>query len=314
MLTYRPFIKPLAVKEDYQVDVLRLDQLHPEVGGNKWFKLKYNLECAKSQGHTTILTFGGAFSNHIAATAAACQLAVMSCVGIIRGEETNRTNPTLLKAEAAGMRLHFVSRTQYNQKETPEFKQYLLQQFGPHYLIPEGGNNGEGLKGCMEIVPPNSDYDYILCACGTATTFAGILASAKSNQKVIGISVLKGENTLPAKAQKLVRAAFPSKLVKIDGNEELEKEKILQSCITNAYCFNGYARFHQDLLCFKTAFEEKSSIPLDHVYTAKLFYAAMDLIAKRKFKIGSKMLIIHSGGLQGNRGFEEAHPGSQIRN
>jgi 1-aminocyclopropane-1-carboxylate deaminase len=306
LLTYNPVINKIEIaNSNYQVDVLRLDQLHPEISGNKWFKLKYNLQKAQELGHNTILTFGGAFSNHIAATAAACKLAGLKSIAVIRGEETEALNSTLLKAREDGMQFYFVNREAYKKKQEAFFLEDLLKRFGPHYLIPEGGNNEEGLKGCMEILPPGAPYDYILCACGTATTFAGILASAKSSQTVIGISVLKGENALPEQATELLKQALPGSTYSIRGNEELEKQKIENSCITNNYCFNGYAGFDHRLVTFKNQIEKQYGIPLDHVYTIKLFYALFDLVEKQKFKPNARILVVHSGGLQGNAGFEK---------
>ncbi len=305
MLNYNPAITTIEIaNSDYQVEVLRLDQLHPEISGNKWFKLNYNLQKAKQQGHDTILTFGGAFSNHIAATAAACRLFGMRSIGVIRGEKTDALNATLSGAKDKGMCLHFVDRSTYKRKEEPAFHEELLTQFGQHYLIPEGGNNAEGMKGCMEILTPALDHDYVLCACGTATTYAGILASASPSQTVIGISVLKGENELPEQAISLLKSAVPFFSRAIRGDEALEEKPIESSCISGNYCFNGYAGFNAQLAAFKSAFEKAQGIPLDHVYTVKLFYALVDLIDNKKFRPGSRILVVHSGGLQGNAGFE----------
>lgn len=333
MLAYSPIIQMINLRSNYQVDVLRLDLLHQEISGNKWFKLKHNLKKAIAEKHNLIITFGGAFSNHIAATAAACKLFNIKCVGVIRGEEhsstsLDATNPTLQKAKENGMQLHFVSRELYAQKNDEAFKKYLHETFGAHYLIPEGGNNVEGALGCMEILATNFtnntnsvgdnscnsrlSHDYILCACGTGTTFAGILASAKPNQSVIGMSVLKGGNKLPEETENLLQQVFPDKKLKVFGNEALEKPIIENSCISNTYCFSGYAKFDKTLIDFKKEFEREHNIPLDYVYTNKLFFAAFDLMKKNKFKSNSKILIIHSGGLQGNKGFEKRYKLSDL--
>lgn len=318
MLHYSPIIQSLQLNLNYQVDVLRLDLLHQEISGNKWFKLKHNLLKAVVENHNLIITFGGAFSNHIAATAAACKLFNIKCVGIIRGEEQN--NPTLEQAKQNGMQLHFVSREFYSQKNEIAFKNYLTEKFGAHYLIPEGGNNVEGVLGCMEIAATNftndtnyvgenswQTYDYIFCACGTGTTFAGILASAKPNQTVIGISVLKGEHKLPQETENLLQEIFPERNLKVFGNEAVEKNNIENHCIINQYAFSGYAKFDKALIDFKNEFEREQKIPLDYVYTNKLFFAAFDLMKQNKLKANSKILIVHSGGLQGNKGFEERY-------
>ena len=258
------------------VSVLRLDLIHPEISGNKWFKLKYNLEEAKRLGHDTILTYGGAFSNHIHATAVACKQTGFKSIGIIRGEKSSLTNHTLSDAAANGMKLFFVSREDYNQKNNPEYIKSLTEKFGKFYLVPEGGDNELGMKGCEEILPPENDFEMIMCACGTGTTFRGISNSLKPFQKIIGISVLKGTGELNSLAG-----------------------------VNPDYHFGGYAKHTNELLEFKKNFETQNHIPLDYVYTSKLFYAANDLI--NSGKLGGKILIVHSGGLQGNRGYEDRY-------
>ncbi len=285
------------------MEVLRLDLLHPEVSGNKWFKLKLNLEKARAKKIKTVITFGGAFSNHIAATAAACRIAGLNAVGIIRGEETAELNSTLNKAKSNGMKLHFADRITYSQKENQAFKNFLNDTFGPHLLIPEGGNNKEGVLGCTEILKPDWNYNHVLCACGTGTTYAGIVGSSAPSMVVTGINVLKGKNDLPAQSENMISRVF-NKDIKIAGNSELENSTLENSCITNNYCFKGYAKFDTSLIEFKNRFESLHQIPLDHVYTSKLFYALFDLAGKKKFSPDSRILVIHSGGLQGNEGFE----------
>lgn len=304
MFNYEPIIKTLPLDSDYQLDVLRLDLLHPEVSGNKWFKLKYNIASAILQNKKTIITFGGAFSNHLAATAAYCQLTDLKSIGIIRGEETQELNVTLLKAKTNGMHLHFVNREFYSKKNDAEMELYLLEKFGEHYLIPEGGNNVEGIKGCMEILHPNWDYEYVICACGTATTYAGLVLGAKPHQMVVGISVLKGENKLVSETNELLHKVSPNNKIVIHSNEEVNKDCIATNCIINNYCFSGYAKFDKALYEFKNKFESENAIPLDYIYTNKLFYAVFDLIKNKKFSPKAKLLVVHSGGLQGNQGFE----------
>lgn len=306
MLTYTPLIQSLDVSFPLNVEVLRLDKIHESISGNKWFKLKYNLQKAQEQNVNTIVTFGGAYSNHIAATASACKLFNIKCFGIIRGEETV-LNPTLIEAKENGMLLEFVSREKYSQKTEPSFKDYLQTKYGDHLLIPEGGNNREGAIGCQEIIEQKWDYDYILCACGTATTFSGIVSTIKSTTTVIGISVLKGENNLPFEASNILNQIAPQTHYIINGNDEIEKDTISEHCITSNFSFNGYANYYQPLIDFKSKFEMQYDFPLDYIYTNKLFYATFDLIANQKFKKNSKILVIHSGGLQGNNGFEKRY-------
>lgn len=289
MLVYTPITQKinssLFSEKGIEVSVLRLDLIHPQISGNKWFKLKYNLEEARKQGIDTFLTFGGAFSNHIHATAVACQQFAFKSIGIIRGEKESESNSTLSEAKKYGMELYFVSREDYKRKSEEDFISELKNKFGNFYLIPEGGDNLLGEKGCEEILPKENDFDIVICACGTGTTFKGIQKSLKPSQKLIGISVLKGEGPL---------------------NSNLN--------IIDDYHCGGYAKHTEELLNFKNKFESENKMPLDYVYTAKLFFALQDLISKNKIAANSKVLVIHSGGLQGNAGYEERYRLMPIRN
>jgi len=307
LIFYEPIIQNLKCDSFYEIDVLRLDLIHKEISGNKWFKLKRNLAKARIENHDTVITFGGAFSNHIAATASACKQYGLNSVGIVRGEEKDSSNFTLSEAEKNGMRLEFVSRELYREKNNESFQKHLQEKFGRHYLIPEGGNNEEGVLGCTEIIRPDWNYDYIFCACGTATTYAGIVAGKKESQKIIGISVLKGENKLPEEAEIILSAISKNEIIGIGGNEVLEKEFVDEDCILNTYAFKGYAKMDLELIDFKNEFEAQYKIPLDHIYTTKLFYGVFDLISNNKLRSRSKILAIHSGGLQGNKGFEDLY-------
>jgi 1-aminocyclopropane-1-carboxylate deaminase len=319
LLSYSPIIQwlefPLFRERKVNVSVLRLDLIHELISGNKWFKLKYNLEDASNESYDTVLTFGGAFSNHILATAVACKLAGVKSIGVIRGERDSENNPTLSKAKAYGMQLHFVSREEYKNKTEESFISELRRKFGRFYLVPEGGNNLNGARGCMEILKDISEtYNYIFCACGTGTTFAGLAASLKPDQKLIGISVLKGEQTMISDAQKTVNDLIGNDSFLISNNDEmLSGNQISETGILNAYHFGGYAKHTKELLDFKSEFEAQTRIPLDYVYTAKLFFAAHDLISKNKIPEGSKLLIIHSGGVQGNEGYEQRYALNPIR-
>lgn len=290
-------IQHLTVYKGFQIDVLRLDLLHPFYGGNKYFKLKYNIEKA---GPRTILTFGGAHSNHIYSTAAYCHELKMKCVGVIRGEENSIENsPTLQFAKQHGMHLHFVSREKYRYKKA--LHEELRNEFGDFYLIPEGGNNAEGIKGCSEILNDVPFYDYIFCACGTACTYMGILSSAKKGQKIIGISVLKGENRM------IYEVNANAGKFSFEKIKEYASGIIESSTIIDDFHFGGYAKHTRELLNFKRNFENEHKIPLDYVYTAKLFYAVFDLINKEFLKQNSRVLIVHSGGLQGNYAYEKRY-------
>lgn len=299
VIEYTPIIQKVSSRlfseTEIEVSVLRLDLIHPQISGNKWFKLKYNLEEAKKLGLDTILTFGGAFSNHIHATAVTCKEFGFKSIGIIRGEKGSENNFTLSEAKKYGMQLHFVSREEYKQKESEEFPDQLKKQFGKFYLIPEGGNNSFGEKGCEEILPPENNFDLIFCACGTGTTFKGIQRSLKPNQKLIGINVLK----FPSEHQDTSIQNFT--------NSPPDSYRDQNSLIVHDYHFGGYAKHTNELLEFKNRFESENNIPLDYVYTAKLFYAVNDLISINKIAKKSKVLIIHSGGLQGNAGYEQRY-------
>lgn len=257
--------------------VLRLDNLHPEVSGNKWFKLKYNIQAALEQQKDTILTFGGAYSNHIAATAAACRAAGLRSVGFIRGEKSLPLNHTLQKATDDGMVLQFIDRTQYRQKAEQGFLEDLVKTYPNAYIIPEGGYNQAGIEGCREIMAPvTRTYGTICCAIGTGTMFEGIRQALHPHQTVLGIAVLKG----------------------------FEAPDTTQAQVYTGYHSGGYARHTPALLDFKARFEQICGIPLDYVYTAKLFYAVFDLLEKGMLEEKTGLLIVHSGGLQGNAGYE----------
>jgi 1-aminocyclopropane-1-carboxylate deaminase/D-cysteine desulfhydrase len=260
--------------------MLRLDLLHPHISGNKWFKLNYNLQKARDLNKGTILTFGGAFSNHIAATAYACKAGGFRSIGIIRGEESSQANATLSKAKELGMELVFVSREAYKLKEGEAYLHTLTSRFPDAWIVPEGGDNELGQKGCEEILTGASNlFTHIFCAYGTGTTFKGISKSLNPLQTLTGIHVLKYEATTD----------------------------LPQSQILNDYHFGGYAKHTAVLLEFKSWFEERFLIELDYVYTAKLVYAVFDLMKQGKLEKEDKILIIHSGGTQGNTGYEQRY-------
>lgn len=276
MLYNVPIVTPLS-HEGRHLFMLRLDLIDPEISGNKWYKLKLNLAKARELGKSTILTFGGAFSNHIAATAAACQRQGFQSIGIIRGEASSQSNATLSRAKEQGMQLLFVSREEYRQKDEERYLQALDRRFPNAYIIPEGGDNALGQQGCEGILGNNTQaFDRIFCAYGTGTTFKGLAKSLEAHQTLHGINVLK-----------------------YNAVSDLPK-----SSIVNAYHFGGYARHTQELLDFKAWFEHAFGIALDYVYTAKVCYAVFDLIKQGNISKDENILIIHSGGLQGNAGYE----------
>ena len=274
--------------------MLRLDEVHPFAGGNKLFKLKYNLEAARSAGHDTLLTFGGAYSNHIAATAAAAKATGFKSIGIIRGEPAALSNSTLQFAAAQGMRFHFLSRPAYRLKDTAPVLAELEALFGRFYLVPEGGANAAGVRGCSEIPELfGAGYSHVALACGTGTTLAGIAAAVQPGAEVIGFPVLKNGQFLDADIEKHLRA--------LNSDAAPARNWSLQC----DYHFGGYAKVPAALRAFKAAFEKEHNIPLDYVYTAKMVYGVFDLAARGFFPAGARVLLIHTGGLQGNAGFDD---------
>lgn len=267
------------------VEVLRLDLIHPVVSGNKWFKLKEYLKEAQEQHKTCIVTFGGAFSNHVVATAAASKLAGLKSVGIIRGERPASLSPTLAEALSFDMDLYFVSREEYKAKNLPPT---LFNDFPQDavYFINEGGYGLKGMEGAKHILEEvdTTSYTHLVAAAGTGTMLAGLTAAAQPHQKVTGISVLKNNRSLQQEIEVL-----------------LPVEKRQQFQLLHEYHFGGYAKHTSELLQFMNDWFRETGIPSDFVYTGKLFYAVKDLIQKSYFPKGSKILAIHSGGLQGNR-------------
>ncbi|MFN6515629.1 MAG: 1-aminocyclopropane-1-carboxylate deaminase/D-cysteine desulfhydrase [Nostoc sp. CreGUA01] len=297
-----PFVQQINSKIAHEagvnLSVLRLDVMHPWVNGNKWFKLKYNLLEAKQKNFTKLLTFGGAYSNHIYATAAAGNLLGFHTIGVIRGEENLPLNPTLSFAVQQGMELVYMSRQMYRQRNTTAINEYLRQRFGEVFIIPEGGNNLNGVRGCTEIISEATAFDYICLACGTATTLAGIALSLHQGQKAIAFPVLKNGSFLAEEIENLLTnylaCGFPTPYHS-PASWELMCD----------YHFGGYAKVNQQLLRFSREFTEAHGVPLDYVYTAKMFYGVMDLLQQGFFGKGKSLLLIHTGGLQGNVGMEE---------
>ncbi|SDF14074.1 1-aminocyclopropane-1-carboxylate deaminase [Pricia antarctica] len=278
-------ILPLLNEKQVSLFIKREDLLHPLLSGNKFRKLKYNLFQAKKLGFDTLLTFGGAYSNHIVATAYAGNLNGFKTIGIIRGDELSdkwKANPTLLLASEHGMRLKFISRDDYGDKENPSYLKKLQCEFGACYFLPEGGTNALAVKGCEEILTPaDTDFDVICCAVGTGGTLAGIINSSLENQRVLGFPALKGD--------------FLSE----DIRNFVTKEH--WELITK-YHFGGYAKVTAELIDFVNDFKRKTQIPLDPVYTGKMVFGILDLVQQDYFLPKTKILAIHTGGLQGIAG------------
>lgn len=275
----------LEMNFDVQLFLKREDLIHPFISGNKFRKLKYNLEEAKTFGFKTLLSFGGAFSNHIAAVAAAGKEFGFNTIGIIRGEELFDKideNSTLKFAEQSGMRFKFVTRAVYRNKTSEHFIEELKAEFGDFYLLPEGGTNTLAVKGCEEILTDqDKDFDYICCSVGTGGTVSGLINCSKPSQQILGFSSLKGD------------------FLKEDIGKFVEKKN--WQLITD-YHFGGYAKINEALISFINGFKSKNQIPLDPIYTGKMMFGIFDLIEKGFFPKGSKILAIHTGGLQGIEG------------
>ncbi|TDO96528.1 1-aminocyclopropane-1-carboxylate deaminase/D-cysteine desulfhydrase [Flavobacterium sp. 245] len=267
---------------DISLTIKREDLIHPFVSGNKFRKLKYNLLQAKAENKKTLLTFGGAFSNHIAAVAFAGKEQGFKTIGIIRGDELFdkiEANPTLKFAQENGMEFEFVSREDYRLKSKTSFLEKLKSKFGDFYLVPEGGTNELAVKGCEEILTDeDASFNYVCCAVGTGGTISGLINSALPNQKILGFPALKGD--------------FLNDEIRIFA------EKDNWNLISD-YHFGGYGKINLELIEFINAFFEETKVPLDPIYTGKMVFGVIDLISKNYFPANSKILLIHTGGLQG---------------
>ena len=273
---------PVSKEKNIRLAVLRLDKIHSIISGNKWFKLKYYLEEAKATGKDHIVTFGGAYSNHIIATAAAGKLYGIKTTGIIRGQRPETPSPTLLLAIEYGMELTFISREDYHNKKLPAG---INEKSDEIYLINEGGYGRNGTKGAAEILNycKKENYSHIACAAGTTTMMAGLIKASLPLQEIIGIPALKNtslENEL--------------------SNLLLPEEQKKKFRVIHDYHFGGYAKYTPELINFMNEFYRATSIPTDFVYTGKLFYGILDMVKTNSIPDGSIVLLIHSGGLQGN--------------
>lgn len=267
--------------------IRREDLNHPFVSGNKWWKLRYNLEEAVHSGTNTILTFGGAYSNHIYATAAACHELGLKSIGIIRGEETPPVNSTLAFVMEKGMLIHYLSRDDYRKKSQQTFIDDLGRRFGDFYLIPEGGTNELAIKGCEEMAQTFStvDFDYLFLPVGTGGTIAGLIKGMRAGPHIVGVTVLKGD-FLQNEIQSLLRTQ--GNIPTVYGNWSL----------LTSYHHGGYARVTHELVEFMQAMSVEHDLPLDPVYTGKLLWAVMEEIKRGSFNRGSTILALHTGGLQ----------------
>ncbi|CAD0002003.1 1-aminocyclopropane-1-carboxylate deaminase/D-cysteine desulfhydrase [Flavobacterium salmonis] len=281
------FNQPINIQfsNDISLTIKREDLIHPFVSGNKFRKLKYNLLQAKAENKDTLLTFGGAFSNHIAAVAYAGKEQGFKTIGIIRGDELLdkiEENPTLKFAQENGMQFEFVSRENYRLKNEESYIKNLKEKFGDFYLVPEGGTNVLAVKGCEEILTDeDSVFNYVCCAVGTGGTISGLINNALPNQQILGFPALKGN--------------FLNDEIRIFAQKDNWN-------LISDYHFGGYGKVNLELIEFINSFFEENKVPLDPIYTGKMVFGVIDLIHKNYFSAHSKILLIHTGGLQGIAG------------
>lgn len=270
-----------------EIYLKREDAIHPDVSGNKFRKLKYNL--LDISDNQSVLTFGGAYSNHIVATAKACEMLNFKAIGVIRGDELGKDlaqtlaqNQSLKTANDAGMQLHFVSRQDYLLKEEIPFVRDLMEK-NELQLIPEGGTNQKAILGCQEIMTEKDrDFDYITCALGTAGTFSGLLEAAWPHQHLIGFPALKGN------------------FFKNEINKYTQRSNFT---LQTKYHFGGYAKYNMALIDFINWFKKTYQVQLDPVYTGKMMYGLFEMIKTNQFPKNTRILAVHTGGLQGIEGF-----------
>ena len=304
---------PLFAEKGLTLEILRTDKTDPVISGNKWFKLKHNLLEAKQQGHKTLLSFGGPYSNHLHALAAAGKADHFNTIGIIRGEQHLPLNPTLSDITEQGMKLYYINRQTYRNKHLPEVIEQLKQLIadddpfneGPHarqfYLVPEGGTNKLAVSGAAEIAPfIPEDADYICVPCGTGGTIAGIIAGLSTStevknrrrQSILGYPAMKGAQFLEPIIAGLIE------------EQNLPTTPVLWKLFYD-WNFGGFGKINEALALFIDDFEKKYPVELDPIYTAKMMYGIVSMAEKEFFPRGSRIIAVHTGGLQGKRGMQQ---------
>ena len=296
-LLLQPLPEPVATAHGVRLLLWRDDLAHPALPGNKARKLKYNLQAARQQGHTALMTFGGAYSNHIAAVATAGRLHGLRTIGLIRGDEPAAgaaLNPTLARAAAEGMVLHYLSRADYLRRAEPDFVAALLARFGPAYALPEGGTNALALPGCAELVAEirqQTAFDAIAVAVGTGGTLAGIVTGLRGNEHAVGVAALKNggflRDDINAQTQAATGRTYASYALHTD------------------FHLGGYAKYSAELLAFIEAFRQRHGVLLDPIYTGKLLWGVLALIGQGYFRPGSTVVAIHTGGQQAWAGWHQ---------
>ena len=284
-IKYNTISSNLLVEKEVTILIKRIDLNHNYISGNKLYKLKNNITEAKKKGYKKILTFGGAYSNHIVATAYLGKKEGFNTIGIIRGEKNLPLNASLQNAYDNEMNLKYINRRDYRLKDTDSFINKLKCEFGNFYLIPEGGTNFLGVKGASEILSNDNNYNYVCCPVGTGGTIAGIINSSNINQIILGFSALK--NTIDVKRN-----------IKLYTKKQNWK-------LFSRYSCGGYAKISKKLIKFINEFNINYGVPLDVIYTGKMMMGLFDMVERDFFKPKSKILVVHTGGLQGNKGMNQ---------
>jgi len=303
----QPLNHPLFDKHSVKVEIKRDDIIHPIISGNKWRKLKYNLAHVESQPQLKgAISFGGSYSNHIHAFAYACFKSNIPCIGIIRGEAQYANNFTLSCAKRWGMKLHFVDRKTYKRRSDADYLDTLQQQFPDYFIIPEGGSNALALQGVSEVITElnqQTQFDTLITPVGSGGTLAGLVKrnneSNNTNEahKLIGISVLKGAEYLTQEVEDL-----------INKDEKLTNQVRKQACeweILHQFHRGGYAKFSQDDASRILALNKTFGIDFEPVYSGKMLLAFFDLLEQGYFKPNERIILLHTGGLQGVGGMVE---------
>lgn len=289
---------PLLSSYGVELFIKRDDLSHPDIGGNKWRKLKYNLLLARRQRYETILSFGGAYSNHLYALAAAGRVCGFSTVGVVRGEAPAVLSSTLAFARAAGMQLHFVDRETYRLRDEPAFIAELHRRFGRVLILPEGGSNELALPGCSEIIAEldlqtEARYDYVVCPTGTGGTLAGLIQGLRGTKNALGIAVLRNAAQLESRIRELLQHA---------GAPDLRNWSVIAG-----YEHGGYAKVTPELLAFVADFERRTKAPLEYIYSGKMMFALYDMIRTGQIPRGARVVALHTGGLQGKASMDEKY-------
>lgn len=286
---------PLFQQHDVALYIKREDLVHTQISGNKWYKLKHNLQHAKDQGFSRLVSFGGAFSNHLHALAFAGQQFAFETIGVVRGERPERLNPTLADAEEWGMRLHFVSRADYRRRHDAEFVAKLVEPYQPCFVIPEGGANQWALAGCRDIVAginqQLTDFDVVCVPCGTGATLAGIVSALDGRAEVLGFSALKGATSLINEISVMVA--------------EFDAKSATQWHLIDEFHCGGFAKMTSELVAFMQGWQQQTGVALDPVYTGKMMMGLCELLKRGYFPAGTTIVAVHTGGMQGLRGMQD---------